>query len=529
SLQETLSAITDIRARPLGTLLVGITYLVGEAAGRLLSAVALAATAALAALLVRRLCGGRYAPVVTALLVLYPVIDWESALYWYASIQYPAGAAFGLAAGHALLTALRSSSRRCAVLAALASAMLFTAGLLCTEVAVNFLLLIPAIAVVEGIRHQRLDRQLLMRSLTAGIISTLLVGAVGAFLYLPKTGFTSARGRFLLNPREAAARIVGVWIPALKELTLSARRASINAEALMLGIRDLRHPIVLLVFLAAGALAVLALRSALRTPVTPGGRQRRNAAFCFAIAAAGLSLVSLCFPAGLLTGQGPVPRLLFTPWTMLGMSAGATVAALESAGAARAVRATLVALVMILAPLALTLNGYGQIFRLRDARNDVQLAAWLEAVDAAAPLPPGVRVVALYGNDQLLGRPSPVDDTFAGITETPWVLSRSFVELRDMDIPTISGHPWVPVCIERTPDPNQLRVTSFFNDEVVPVEAVLAAEVHGPRLMIVDQITFGSTTVTLPLGARVTNGSEQALRFETEDDRICRAFGQTLP
>ncbi|MBW3613751.1 MAG: hypothetical protein KY439_00360 [Actinobacteria bacterium] len=529
SLRETLTAVTDIRARPLGTLLVGITYLIGEPAGRLLSAVALAASAALAALLVRRLCGGRYAQVVTALLVVYPLIDWESALYWYASIQYPAGAAFGLAGSHAFLTALRADSRRTAVLGGLACAILSATGLLCTELAVNFLLLIPAIAVVEGLRRKRFDRQLMTRSVAVAATTIAVVGAVGGFLYLPKTGFTSARGRFLLNPAEAANRIVNVWLPALKESTLSGRRARINGEALGLGISDLRHPVVLAVFVAAGALAIVALRSALARPVGARSPENRRTALGFAIAAAGLFLVSLWFPAALLTGQGPVPRLLFTPWTALAMAAGATVAAFEAAGAARTVRATLVALVVVVVPLALILNGYGQFFRVRDARNDAQLAAWLEALDAAAPLPPEVRVASLYGSDQLLGRPSAVDDTFAGITETPWVLSRSFGEERGSYIPTISGHPWVPVCIQRTPDPTRLRLTSFFNDEVVPIEGLLAGEVHGSRLVVVDQIMFGSTMVTLPLGARATSGPFEALKLKTDGDRICRAFGNTVP
>ena len=151
SRRELLEVIGIQRTRPLGNLLVGVTYMIGEPAGRLLSAVILGAVAALAGLLVWRTCRSRIGAVVAALLVVYPALDFESALFWYAAVLYPAGAAFGLAAGHCFLSALRAPDRRSAVINGVASAALFAGGLACTEVAINFLVLVPGLYLVEHV------------------------------------------------------------------------------------------------------------------------------------------------------------------------------------------------------------------------------------------------------------------------------------------------------------------------------------------------------------------------------------------
>lgn len=529
SLRELVDSVWLIRARPLGTVLVAITYLLGEPAGRVLSAVALAATATLAAVLVRRTCGGRYAPVVVALLVVYPLLDWESALYWYAAIQYPAGAAFGLAGGHAFLSTLRATSLRSAVLSGVGCVALYVGGLACTEVAVNFLLLIPALATVEAVRHRRFDRQSIVRLGAVLVGAVVTLGAVGGIIYLPENDFTSARGEFLLNPLDAAQRIIHVWIPSLRSVAFSPRRAAIHLEAFSLGAENLATPSVLVVAIAAVVAGGFALRAVLRAPADPPRPELARAATGVVVAAIALFFTSSWFPAALLSGQGPVTRLLFTPWVAFALAAGAAVAALEAGGVTRAVRATVALALLAVVPLALTLDGYGELFRLRDTRNDEQLAAWLGALDDAEPLPAGTRIASLYGADPLLGRPSVVDDTLAGITETPWALSRMVHELSGRSVFAIGGHPFVPVCIERTSDPTQLRVTTMFNDETVSADAFLAAEIHGARLVLIDEISFGLTSMRFPLADRVVDPTYEHVRLQTDGDRLCRMYGQPVP
>ncbi|MDP8937586.1 MAG: hypothetical protein M3O23_07655 [Actinomycetota bacterium] len=527
--QEVIDSVVNMRARPLGSVLVGITYLIGEPAGRFLAAVVLAATAALAALLVRRVCGGRYAPVIAALLVVYPILDWESALYWYAAIQYPAGAAFGLAAGHLFLTTLRAGTRRSAVWSGLVCAALYVAALACTEVAINFLLLVPGLAVVEALRRKGFDRAGAIR--LAGVLAgaTVAVGALAAFIYLPENDFTSARGEFLLDPVEAASRIVNVWIPLLRNVAFSAGRARIHGEALSLGVQNLASPAVLAVFAAAVVAGGAALVAVVRSP--PQGRRpdHRRAALGLVVVGIVLFSVSSWFPAGLLTGQGPVTRLLFTPWVALVLVVAGGVAALEAAGAARATRAAVAVVLVAVVPLALTLDGYGELFRLRHVRNQEQLAAWIAILEQAQPLPPDVRIVSLYGSDRLLPEPSPVDNTLAGLTETPWALSRMIYEQTGTWVFSVGGHPFVPVCIELAGEPAQVRVTSLFNDETVPADAVLAAEVHGHRLTVIDAVVFGSTVVEFPLAARVTSPAYEHLRLQADGEKVCRVYGEQVP
>ncbi len=529
SLAELLDSVGNMRARPLGTILVGITYLVGEPAGRLLGAVMLAITATLAGVLVRRTAGGRYAPVVAGLLVVYPLLDWESALYWYAAIQYPAGAAFGLAAGHLFLTTLRASTRRSTIGAGIGCAALYVAALACTEVAVNLLLLVPALAAVEGLRRRTFDRQAVARTsvVLAGAIAA--VGAFGAFIYLPETGFTSARGEFIVDPVEAASRVVNVWIPSLGEVAFGVGRMRIHTEALGLGIQNLAAPVVLAVFATAVVAGGLAARAIAHAPPVPRQADNRRAALGLVAVGVALFTVSSWFPAALLSGQGVVPRLLFTPWVGLVLAAGAGIAALEAAGAATTVRAAVLAVMVSVLGLAVTLDGYGELFRLRDARNEQQLQAWLGAIEQVQPLPPALRIVSVYGSDRLLSDPSPADNTIAGVTETPWALSRMILERTGTWVFSIGSHPFVPVCFERTADPARLRITSLFNDETVGVDMVLAAEVHGPHLTLIDEIVFGATAVQFPLADRVADPSYGHMRLQADGDRICRVYGATVP
>ncbi len=529
SLQELIDSIGLMRARPLGTVLAGITYLIGEPAGRILSAVVLGVNAFLAASLVRRACGGRSAPVVAALLVVYPLLDWESALYWYAAIQYPAGAAFGLGAGHLFLTTLRAADRGAAFRSGAACVALYAAGLACTEVAVNFVLLVPGLAAVEALRRKRLDRQAVRRAVAVVAGTTAALGALGAFIYLPETGFTSARGEFLLNPIDAANRVVDFWLPSLRTAAFGAERLEAHRDALSLGIGNLASPVVLAVFAAALVVAVLALRSVVLTPLDGRRPDDRRAALGLFVVGIALFAVSSWFPAALLSGQGPVTRLLFTPWVALVLVVGAGVAGLEATGAGRSVRAAVAVAMATVLTLALTLDGYGDLFRMRHVRNEEQVAVWLRLLDQARPLPAMPRIVSIYASDRLLGRPSPADNTLAGITETPWALSRVIYERTGSWVFSIGGHPFVPVCIERTDDPTHVRVTSLFNDETVAADEVLVAEVHGAQLKVVDGVAFGSTSVEFPLGTRVSHREYEHLRLHTAGDKICRVYGASLP
>ncbi len=529
SLRELMDSVGDMRARPLGTVLVAITYLIGEPAGRALAGIVLAATATLAALLVRRTCGGRYAPIITALLVVYPVLDWESALYWYAAIQYPAGAAFGLAAGHAFLTTLRAKSRRSAVLSGAGCVALYAGGFACTEVALNFVLLVPGLAAVEALRRKRFGWQAATRSAAVTAGAAAVLGALGAIIYLPKSDFTSARGELLLDPLDAARRLVRVWIPSLREAAFSSRRARIHREAFSMGLENLTGPIVLAVFVAALLTGAYALRAVLRSPADPRRPKDRRPAVALIGVGLGLFLISSWFPAALLSGQGPVTRLLFTPWVALVLTAGAAVAGLEASGATRTVRAAVVLAMGAVVLLALTIDGYGELFRLRDARNDEQLAGWLGILEDSEPHPPDLRIASLYGSDRLLQRPSPTDDTLAGLTETPWALSRAVFERRREGVFAIGGHPFVPVCIERMPDSTQLRLTSLFNDEIVRTDALIATEVQGPRLLVVNEIVFGATTVKLPLADRVMSPAYGHIRLQSDGDKVCHSYGRSVP
>ncbi len=527
SLRELVDATLSIRARPLGTVLVSITYLIGEASGRVLAALILALTATLAALLVRRTCGGRYAPVITALLVIYPLLDWESALYWYAAIQYPAGAAFGLAAGHSFLSTLRATNRRSSLLSGIGTVALLAGGLACTEVAVNFVVLIPGLTVVEAARLRCIGRKARNRSGAVMVGAAGALTVVGAVIYLPKSEFTSARGELLINPFDALNRIVDVWIPALGNTAFSASRAEIHREAFSLGLANLKSPAVASVFLIAILIGFVALRLVMHTPVGPFRPSARRGAAVLAVVGLTLFVSSLLFPAALLSGQFPVTRLLFTPWIGFVLAVGALVAWLEAGASPRPLKVVVVLVTVALLPLALTLDGYGELFRLRHARNVEQLNGWLTLLAAVEPLPPGTHIVSLYGGDRLLGRPSAVDGSLAGITETPWALARLVFEARGEVIPAIGGHPFGPLCIERTEDPSRVRVTSGFNDEVVPVGSLLAAEVHDDRLVVVDEVVFGSTSVQLPLAERV-DGSVERLRMVGNEKVACRAFGSSV-
>jgi hypothetical protein len=230
----------------------------------------------------------------------------------------------------------------------------------------------------------------------------------------------------------------------------------------------------------------------------------------------------------LLTGQGVVTRLLFAPWTGLCLSAGAVIAWLE-AGNARVVKAVVSGVLVATWLLALTLDGYGELFRLRDARNDAQVAAWLTLLDAPPALPTTVYAVSLYGSDRLFSEPSPVDESLAGITETPWALHRVILQESGRSVYAVGGHPFVPVCIERTADPEQLRITSMFNDVRAPVSSVLAVEVRDDVLAVVDSLTFGATTIELPLAASVGAAASERLSLTAAGPRICHAYGHTVP
>ncbi len=529
SRRELLEVIGIQRTRPLGNLLVGVTYMIGEPAGRLLSAVILGAVAALAGLLVWRTCRSRIGAVVAALLVVYPALDFESALFWYAAVLYPAGAAFGLAAGHCFLSALRAPDRRSAVINGVASAALFAGGLACTEVAINFLVLVPGLYLVERVGRGSRDPRLRGRLLAAGGGSIAAVGALSAFLYLPDNEYTSGRGELILNPLEAADRVFSVWLPQLQDLVFSRTRLDIHAEALALGVDDLRRPLVLAVFVAAVALGGLAIASLRRDRPAPAMPAARRCAAVLGATGAALVVLAAIFPAALLSRQAPVTRLLFSSWVGLALLGGAVVAAIEASGRRRwlAVAATATMAVVLL--LALTLNGYGELFRRRDVRNDAQVANWATVLEAAEPLPGDVRAVTFFGRDQLLDEPGAVDNTFAGITELPWVMSIKLGEFRGNNaVGAPGGHPSVPVCLELTADPDVLRVTTYFIDELTPTASLLPAELYDDRLVVVDEIQFGSTVVRFPLAQRVPPERFERVKLRTDGDRLCRSFGQTV-
>jgi hypothetical protein len=120
-------------------------------------------------------------------------------------------------------------------------------------------------------------------------------------------------------------------------------------------------------------------------------------------------------------------------------------------------------------------------------------------------------------------------EQLAGLTETPWALSRMIYEQTGTWVFSVGGHPFVPVCIERAGGPASVRVTSLFNDETVAADSVLAAEVHGPRLAVVDAVVFGSTVVEFPLAARVAEAGYEHLRLHAEGDKVCRVYGVSVP
>jgi hypothetical protein len=529
SRRQLIEEIGTQRTRPLGNLLTGVTYMVGEPAGRLLAAVLLGAAAALTAWLVRRTCGGTVGPIVAALLVVYPAIDFESALFWYASILYPGGAVLGLAAGHCFLSTLRAPDRRRAVRWGSACVVLFVAALACAEVAVNFLVLLPGLYLVERVGRGGHDRRMTTRTLATGGAAVVAVGALSAFLFLPDNEFTSGRGEFIVNPFEGIGRIVSVWLPQLHDLAFSGARFSIHAIALELGFEDLRHPFVLLVFVAAVVVGAVAVHGLLRRRLPPGPADTARSALVVAGTGLVLFAVAAVFPAAFLSEQAPVTRLLFASWVGLALTAGALVTALEAAG--RPVRIGLAAAgtLAVVLVLALTLNGYAELFRRRDARSDAQLAAWVAALEAAEPVPGDIRAVTFFGRDQLLDSPSAVDNSFAGITELPWVMSIMIGEHRGGNaVGAPGGHPDVPVCLERTDDPDVLRVTTYFIDELTAVDALLPAELHDDRLVIIDEVQFGSTVVRFPLAARLPTDRYEHVRLQTAGDRLCRAFGQPV-
>ncbi|MGH9269989.1 MAG: hypothetical protein ACRDZ2_01815 [Ilumatobacteraceae bacterium] len=529
SRRELLEVIGIQRTRPLGNLLVGVSYMIGEPAGRLLSAVILGAVAALAGSLVWRTCRSRVGAVVAALLVVYPALDFESALFWYAAVLYPAGAAFGLAAGHCFLSALRAPDRRSAVINGVASAALFAGGLACTEVAINFLVLVPGLYLVERVGKGVVDRRLTVRLLAAGGGSVAAVGALSAFLYLPENEYTSGRGEFILNPLDAARRVVSVWLPQLQDLAFSRNRMDIHAEALALGVDDLGRPLVLAVGLATVILGGLAIAAVLHGDGASASPSARRCAAVLGATGVVLFLVAAVFPAALLSQQGPVTRLLFSSWVGLALVGGAVGAAIEAVGRRRwlAIAATATMAVVVL--LALTLNGYGELYRRRDVRNDAQVANWAALLEAAEPLPGDVRAVTFFGRDQLLDEPSALDNTFAGITELPWVMSIKLGEFRGNNaIGAPGGHPIVPVCLELTDDPDVLRVTTYFIDEASSTSSILAAELYDDRLAVVDEIQFGSTMVRFPLAERVPDERFERIQLRTDGDRLCRSFGETV-
>jgi len=270
SRRELLQEIGTQRTRPLGNLMTGVTYMLGEPAGRLLAAVILAAVAVLTGWLVRRTCGGTVGPIVAALLVVYPALDFESAFFWYAAILYPGGAMFGLAAGHCFLSTLRAPDGRSAWRWGIACVVLFAAALACAEVAVNFLLLVPGLYLVERVGRGVRDRRMTTRLFATGGAAVAAVGALSAFLFLPENAFTSSRGHFIVNPFEGIGRILTAWLPQLHDLAYGGTRFSIHAIALELGVDDLRHPIVLIVFVAAIVVGALAVSGLLRHRPSPG-------------------------------------------------------------------------------------------------------------------------------------------------------------------------------------------------------------------------------------------------------------------
>ena len=77
----------------------------------------------------------------------------------------------------------------------------------------------------------------------------------------------------------------------------------------------------------------------------------------------------------------------------LALLGGAVVAAIEASGRRRWVGIAASATMAVVLLLALTLNGYGELFRRRDVRNDAQLANWATVLEAAEPLPGDVRAV----------------------------------------------------------------------------------------------------------------------------------------
>ena len=93
---------------------------------------------------------------------------------------------------------------------------------------------------------------------------------------------------------------------------------------------------------------------------------------------------------------------------------------------------------------------------------------------------------------------------------------------------TPGGHPTVPVCLERTTDPDVLRVTTNFIDELTPTASLLPAELYDDRLVVVDEIQFGSTVVRFPLAERVPPERFERVQLRTDGDRLCRSFGQTV-
>ena len=249
------------------------------------------------------------------------------------------------------------------------------------------------------------------------------------------------------------------------------------------------------------------------------------------LGATGLALfaVAAVFPAAFLTEQSPVTRLLFASWVGLALAGGCLVSALEAAGRPRRVALAAAGTLAVVLVLSATLNGYAELFRRRDARDDQQVAAWAAVLRDADPVPGDVRAVTFFGRDQLLDEPSVIDHTFAGITELPWVMSIMIGQQRGGNaVGAPGGHPQVPVCIGRTADPDVLRVTTNFIDELVRVDALLPAELYDDRLVIIDEIQFGSTLVRFPLAERLPADRYEVTTLQTAGDRLCRAFGQAV-
>jgi hypothetical protein len=519
------------RTRPLGNILTGATYVIGEPAGRIVSALVLGAAAALAGLLVWRTCRAQLGSVVAALLIVYPALDFESALFWYAAILYPAGAAFGLAGAHCFLSMLRAPDRRSALVNGIACAALFAGGVACTEVAINFLVLVPGLYLVERFGRRVRDHRATRRSLATGGVTVAAVGALGAFLFLPDNEFTSSRGELILNPLDATRRVFDVWLPQLQDLAYSRTRLRIHAEAFDLGAQDLSRPIALVVFGAAIVLGALAIAATARLQPAPGASEDRRSALVLAATAVVLFMTASVIPAALLSEQSPVTRLLFASWIGLALLVGSGVALVERWPRPHrmALASVAVATMAAVLVLAVTLNGYGELFRRRDARDEAQVAAWAAVLATADPVPGDVRGVNFYGSDQLLDEPSPLDNTFVGITELPWVMSLKLGEYRGGNAVGVpGGHPSVPVCMELTADPEVLHVTSNFIDEYTPISSILPAEMYEDQLVIIDEIRFGSRVIRFPLAERVPPERYEHVQLETDGDRFCRAFGQTV-